>query len=284
MKKRQVTWPEILEALEKVDYPGNKIYGVPKGGMIAAGYLKNAENTPFIIQANIILDDLIDSGMTKKFYEKKYPDKKFVALFTKNSNDDWFIFPWEKEHPGQEEDSIQDNIIRQLQYIGEDPNREGLKETPNRIVRMWDEIFFGYKQNPADLFTTFAAEGYDQMVLSRDIEIYSMCEHHMLPFFGKAHVAYIPDKQVIGISKLSRLVDIYSRRLQIQERLGEQITSAMMKYLKPRGAACIIEAQHLCMMMRGCTKQNSIMITSSLKGDFLHQIETRAELLQLIKS
>ncbi len=181
---------------------------------------------------------------------------------------------------------IQQTIIDQLRYIGEDPHREGLEETPNRIVRMWDEIFAGYSKSPGDVLTTFAADGYDQMVLSRDIEMYSMCEHHVLPFFGKAHVAYIPDKRVIGISKLARLVDIYARRLQIQERLGEQVTSAMMEYLKPKGAACVIEAQHLCMMMRGCSKQNSVMVTSSLKGIFLDDSgqgqAARNELMRLI--
>ncbi len=160
-------------------------------------------------------------------------------------------------------------IIDLLNYIGEDPNREGLKETPDRILRAWDELFSGYKKDPSDVLTTFGTDGYDQMVLSRDIELYSMCEHHMLPFFGKAHVAYIPGRVVIGISKLARLVDIFARRLQIQERIGEQVTNSLMEYLRPKGAACVIEAQHLCMMMRGCNKQNSTMVTSSLKGVFL---------------
>lgn len=180
-------------------------------------------------------------------------------------------------------EKIQQTIVDQLQYIGEDPHREGLLETPNRIVRAWGELFSGYQKDPADLLTTFATDGYDQMVVLKDIEFFSMCEHHILPFFGKAHVAYIPGGKVIGISKLARLVDIYARRLQIQERLGEQVTTALMDYLQPQGAACIIEAVHMCMRMRGCAKQHSTMITSSLKGDFLHQGEARAELLQLIK-
>lgn len=187
------------------------------------------------------------------------------------------------EKSSQGEDSIQQTIVRQLEYIGEDPNREGLKETPNRSVQAWGEIFAGYQKDPANLLTTFNTDGYDQMILSRDIEVYSMCEHHILPFFGKAHVAYIPGERIIGISKLARLVDIYARRLQIQERLGEQVTSAMMEHLKPKGAACIIEAQHLCMMMRGVGKQNSVMITSSLKGMFLENSFARNELLQLIR-
>jgi len=176
-------------------------------------------------------------------------------------------------------------IVKQLEWIGEDPDREGLIDTPKRILRMWSaEIFYGYEQNPADLFITFAADGYDQIILLKDIELYSMCEHHMLPFYGKAHVAYVPNKKVIGISKLARLVDIYARRLQIQERIGDQVTDAIMNYLGALGAACIIEATHMCMRMRGVEKQNSVMVTSSMKGDFLTNPPLKAELIQLIES
>lgn len=177
----------------------------------------------------------------------------------------------------------EDLIRQQIEFIGDDPSREGLQETPTRIVRAWEELFAGYSGDPADVLTTFDTGGYDQMVLSKDIEMYSTCEHHWLPFFGKAHVAYIPDRRVIGISKLARLVDIYARRLQIQERIGEQVTGALMEHLAPKGAACIIQAQHLCMMMRGCAKQDSIMVTSSLKGAFKDDLNTRSELLQLIR-
>lgn len=182
------------------------------------------------------------------------------------------------------EQRIKEGLKDMLAYIGEDPNREGLKETPDRIVRSWNEVFSGYSQDPADLFTTFDTEGYDQMVLLRSVEFFSMCEHHVLPFSGFACVAYIPDSRVIGISKLARLVDIYARRLQIQERMGEQITDALMKYLQPKGAACIIEAQHLCMRMRGCSKQQSVMVTSSLRGAFKKDLDTRTELMRLMQS
>jgi GTP cyclohydrolase I len=174
-------------------------------------------------------------------------------------------------------------ITQILQHLGEDPTREGLKETPHRVVKSWSELYAGYGQDPASIFTTFTeVEGYQQIVILKDIELYSMCEHHMLPFFGKAHVAYLPKGKVVGISKLARIVDIYARRLQIQERLGQQVTSALMTYLEPQGAACIIEASHMCMRMRGCSKQNSTMITSSLKGVFLEDVMVRSELLQLI--
>ena len=169
-----------------------------------------------------------------------------------------------------------------LRGIGEDTEREGLRETPQRIFRASFELFKGYREDPADIMTTFDADGYDQIVLLKDIEFFSMCEHHCLPFIGKAHIAYIPDKRVVGISKLARLLDIYSRRLQIQERLTDQVTSALMQYLEPQGAACIIEAAHLCMRMRGVQKQNSIMTTSSVKGVFFTNPAAREELMDLI--
>ena len=178
---------------------------------------------------------------------------------------------------------IKEHLLNQLQYIGEDPDREGLKETPNRVVKSWQEIYKGYNQDPKDLFTTFEADGYNQIVLLKDIELFSMCEHHMLPFFGVAHVAYIPGERVIGISKLARLVDIFARRLQIQERIGQQVTETLMQYLEPKGAACIIEATHMCMRMRGVAKQHSTMVTSSMEGAFLSNYPARQELMQLIK-
>lgn len=182
------------------------------------------------------------------------------------------------------EKEIQNSLIAQLRYIGENAEREGLMDTPSRVIRSWKEIYSGYNKDPKDILTVFEeTEGYQQMVVLKDIEIFSMCEHHMLPFFGKAHVAYLPDKRVLGISKLARLVDIYARRLQIQERIGEQVTNALMEQLKPKGAACIIEASHMCMRMRGCNKQHSIMLTSSLKGCFLEDQSVRNELLTYIK-
>ncbi len=175
-------------------------------------------------------------------------------------------------------------IQLQLGAIGEDVMREGLLDTPKRVVKMWDEIYAGYKQKPQDVLTTFAADGYDQIILLKDIELYSMCEHHNLPFYGKAHVAYLPDPKgkIVGISKLARLVDMYAKRMQIQERIGDQVTTALMEYLKPLGAVCIIEASHMCMRMRGIAKQNSTMVTSSITGRFKDDVALKTELLQLI--
>ena len=170
--------------------------------------------------------------------------------------------------------------------IGDNPKREGLLDTPRRIIKSWDELYSGYTAQPEDVLTTFSADGHDQIILLKDIEMYSMCEHHMLPFFGKAHIAYLPypDGKIVGISKLARLLDIYARRLQIQERIGEQVTTALMELLEPQGAACIIEATHMCMRMRGVSKQNSVMITSSVRGKFMSDNALEQKLLQLIKS
>jgi GTP cyclohydrolase IA len=165
-------------------------------------------------------------------------------------------------------EDITRSIYKMIEYIGDDPAREGVEDTPKRVVKSWNTIFGGYKQNPEDVLKTQFAADYDEMVVLKDIEFYSTCEHHMLPFFGKAHVAYLPNGKVVGISKLARLVEIYARRLQIQERLTTQIAQAIMEILNPFGCGVIMEAKHFCMVCRGVEKQNSIMTTSSLEGTF----------------
>jgi GTP cyclohydrolase I len=176
----------------------------------------------------------------------------------------------------------QDNIRELLRFIGESPEREGLKETPDRVVRSYAELFSGYGKKPEDVLKVFEDGACDEMVILRNCEFYSFCEHHMQPFFGKAHVAYIPDGRVIGVSKLARILDIYSRRLQIQERIGQQVTAALDEHLKPRGSACVLEAIHFCMTCRGVQKQHSEMVTSSLTGVF-RDLPVRQELLSLIR-
>ncbi len=176
-----------------------------------------------------------------------------------------------------------DMIVELIRSIGEDPFREGLKDTPKRVLKSYEVLFSGYKENVSDIFRTFDSDGYSQLIILKDIEMYSMCEHHMLPFFGKVSIGYIPKGRVIGISKLARIVNCFARRLQTQERLAEDITCSVMKYLKPLGVGCIIKAQHFCMLMRGVQKQNSIMVTSSLKGVFLQEEKVREEFLELIK-
>ncbi len=166
--------------------------------------------------------------------------------------------------------------------IGEDPDREGLKDTPKRVAKMYEEVLGGYNDSPDNHLVLFT-EKYDEMIIVKDIPVYSMCEHHMLPFFGKAHVAYIPgDSKVTGLSKLARIVDVYTKRLQLQERMTEQIADAIMEKLGAKGVMVVIEAQHLCMIMRGVKKPGSYTVTSSVKG-VMRKEPTRMEALFLIK-
>lgn len=174
-------------------------------------------------------------------------------------------------------------LIRQiLFYIGEDPDREGLIDTPKRVVKSWNELYGGYKIDPETVLgTTFKNESYDQMVVCKDIEIFSTCEHHMLPFFGKAHIGYIPSERVVGLSKMARLADVYARRLQIQERLTNEIADTMNNVLRPKGVIVVIEAKHFCMCSRGVGKQHSSMVTSAVLGVFKDPAP-RAEFMSLI--
>ena len=173
-------------------------------------------------------------------------------------------------------------VRRQLEMLGEDPDREGLVRTPQRVAGAMRFLTQGYDQTVEEVIgTAIFEEPHDSMVLVKDIELYSLCEHHMLPFFGKAHVAYIPDGRIVGLSKLPRIVDLFARRLQVQERLTEQIAQAIEDALKPQGVGVVIEAVHLCMMMRGVQKQNSRTITSAVRGLFRRDHRTREEFLRL---
>jgi len=179
-----------------------------------------------------------------------------------------------------------ENAIKKLlQYLENDSEREGLENTPKRVIDSFDEIFAGYNQNPSEvLASTFNAEGYDGIVLLRDIEFHSTCEHHLQPFRGIAHVAYIPTERIVGISKLARIVDLHARRLQNQERITKSVVDDIVDNLKPLGAGVIIEASHGCMQCRGVSKQNAVMTTSAMRGVFFDKAEARSELLQLIRS
>ena len=187
------------------------------------------------------------------------------------------------DFPGEDEHGEMAALVRrQLQLIGEDPDREGLLMTPERVAKSLAWLTRGSNVDPRDAIgDALFEETHENMVMVRDIEIYSMCEHHMLPFFGKAHVAYIPDGRIVGLSKLPRLVEVFARRLQVQERLTEQVAAAIDDILKPKGVGVVIEAVHLCMMMRGVEKQNSRTITSALRGTFQTCPMTRNEFLNL---
>lgn len=177
------------------------------------------------------------------------------------------------------------NVSSTLAALGEDPSREGLLKTPERVAKAQLFLTQGYGQDAAQILRSAVfEESYDEMILVKDIELYSMCEHHMVPFFGKAHVAYIPDGHIVGLSKIPRVVDVYARRLQVQERLTMQIRTAIEEALRPQGVAVVIEATHLCMVMRGVQKQHSVTTTSSMSGPFLNNTHTRAEFMRLINS
>lgn len=178
-----------------------------------------------------------------------------------------------------------EGLIRQmLQRIGEEPQREGLLRTPLRVAKAMDFLTSGYNMTVQDVVRNAVfEEKCEEMVIVKDIEFYSMCEHHILPFFGKAHVAYLPNNKVIGLSKVARIVDVFARRLQVQERLTNQIADAMMDILQPHGVAVIMEASHFCMMMRGVQKQSSSTVTSAMRGSFRENARSRSELMELIR-
>jgi len=187
-----------------------------------------------------------------------------------------------EREPGSVEDSSLQDLVREMLYrLGENPERDGLTDTPARMARSMEYLTKGYRENPQEtLLGALFDVAYDEMVMVKDIEVFSFCEHHLLPFFGKAHVAYIPNGKVIGLSKIPRLVEVFARRLQVQERLTTQIAEAIESAIKPRGVGVVVEARHLCMMMRGVEKQHSATITSSMLGAFRDK-KTRDEFLLL---
>lgn len=187
--------------------------------------------------------------------------------------------------PESERDMIEPLVVDLLKELGEDPCREGLLKTPERVASAFRYLTSGYQQTVAEILNgAIFSEQYDQMVVVKDIEVYSLCEHHLLPFFGKAHIAYLPAGKIVGLSKLARVVDMFARRLQVQERLTTQIAEALQDALQPAGVAVVVEARHFCMMMRGVEKQNSMAITSCMLGAFRNSRMTREEFLQLIHS
>jgi GTP cyclohydrolase IA len=179
-----------------------------------------------------------------------------------------------------------ERLIREvLKEIGENPDREGLERTPERVAKAYRYLTSGYGQDASEVLNdALFTEEYDEMVVVKDIDFYSVCEHHVLPFFGKCHVAYMPSRRIVGLSKIARLVEMYSRRLQVQERLTTQIAQTINEVLQPRGVAVVMEALHMCMLMRGVEKQNSKAVTSAMLGAFRENAETRAEFMELIKS
>jgi GTP cyclohydrolase I len=260
---------------------------VPTGGAIVASYLAGIWDLPLVTQPKgdcLVVDDLVDSGRTLQPYAER--GFKVDALYRKpHSPADlapdatlitgWVRFPWETDH------APTDAVTRLLQYVGEDVNREGLADTPRRYVKALAELTRGYREDPRAILSRTFSEDIDEMVVVKGIEFHSLCEHHILPFHGIAHVAYLPNDRVVGLSKIPRLVHCYARRLQIQERLTSQVADAIMAHLQPQGVGVIVRAHHSCMSMRGVGCHGD-MVTSTLLGSFQHT-EVRAEFLRLIE-
>ncbi len=271
----KLSYTDIRKRLDVIVEQGKTYYGVPRGGEIIANMLPPEMLAATPNEADVILDDLIDSGSTRDTWVEKY-GKPFVGLWDKQTDksiaDKWLQFPWEETS----DRDVQDHMARVIQSF-DDINREGLQDTPRRYIKFLSEFLSPPKWN----CTTFDAEGYDNMIVQTNIPFYSLCEHHLAPFFGHGHIAYIPNKRIVGLSKLARTLETFSRRFQNQERITNQVCDFLMEELDPLGVAVVLEAEHLCMAMRGVKNPNTKTRTSKLTGVFEKQAETRAEFLAL---
>lgn len=274
------------------------VYPIPRGGVpVAYAIAAVAPQRRAVVRiadtpqdAYCCVDDIVDSGATAKRYKESFGKETFALIDKRREVPEgtspprykasWFVFPWE----GNTEGSFEDNITRLLQFVGEDPARGGLKETPARVVKAWQQWTAGYNQHASEVLKTFedGAKKYNEMVVVENIPVYSHCEHHLAPIFGQATVAYIPCERIVGLSKINRLVDIFARRLQVQERMTTQIADALMEHLQPRGCGVLVRARHFCMESRG-VKQNSLTTTSALRGVFSDGT-VRAEFLSLARA
>lgn len=287
---KRITWFEaereaatLAERWRGIDLAG--VYGIPAGGVPVALIVSHLLDLPMLeapVKGCLVVDDLVDTGKTfadypghrDALYRKPWspldiaPDATLV--------EEWIAFPWEKQDGAPE-----DGIIRLLQYIGEDPTREGLHDTPKRVIKAFKEMTGGYRLNAEDILATQFNEAYDQMIVLHSIEFVSLCEHHLQPFRGHAAVGYIPQGKIVGLSKLARLVDMYARRLQVQERMTEQIKQAIVDHLDPLGAAVYIEAHHSCMGNRGIRKHEGRMVTQALHGAMRDDGAARDEFMRL---
>lgn len=286
----KLTWQQIEKEVDQLclRWRGQTlsgVHGIPNGGTPIAVMVSNKLNLKLLQQPEpecLVVDDLIDSGTTLSRY-----DGNRDALYRKpwspmdlapdaKEVDVWLHFPWEKD-----EGEPTDAIVRLLTYLGDDPSREGLLETPKRVLKAFKEFTEGYSKDPAQILSTVFTETYDEMVVLRDIEFVSLCEHHLQPFRGTATVGYVPNGKIVGLSKLARLVDCYARRLQVQERMTDQIAAAMQEHLQPLGVAVYVQAHHSCMGNRGVRKHNANMVTQKLIGVMRNDSDARAEFMRL---
>ena len=315
--KKAVSLPDLMGAANAVavkiihDHfrqPVISAYGIPRGGIAPAYMVANAmhirRNTnpnafaPAMVivdnpdQADIFIDDIIDSGATRTRYLNGRPDARFYALYGRNqwlnavgqASMDWIVFPWEVQESGHDT-SAEDAVTRILQYIGEDTERGGISETPARVVKALDEWFGGYKQDPIAIMKCFedGAEKYDEMIVELNLPFYSHCEHHLAPFFGTVTVGYIPQGKIAGLSKIPRMIEVFARRAQVQERLTTQIADALVEALNPLGVGVITRARHMCMESRGVCKQGHHTEMSALRGVLKDKPEARAEFFSIAK-
>lgn len=295
MKTRKLTHSEVSSAafwltkeIKQLTSGKQRVYGIPRGG-VSVAYLIAGPEFELVDKpedATVFVDDIIDSGLTKKRWNVSYPDTPFLALADyldpPKLDEEWLVFPWEQ---GEDDDSSADDIVvRLLQFIGEDVTREGLQETPKRVLSAWKSWCSGYGKDPQEVLKIFedGSEDYDSMVIVKDLPFYSTCEHHMAPFFGTASIAYLPNKSVAGLSKLSRVLDIFARRLQVQERLTTQVAHALQEHLQPKGVGVVIKARHLCMESRGICKQGHETVTSAVLGNFRTDEKVREEFNALL--
>jgi len=278
----ELSYRDVYERLDALGLlaPGDElVYGVPRGGLCAAAFC-NRRVVEDPARADVILDDIIDTGRTRAALLERYPGKEFLALVDKTAGDPpgWYVFPWEKQA-----DSVEptEAVVRLLQYLGEDPQREGLRDTPARVVKALRELTAGYRLDPVSILGTHFEEESDGLVVVKDIPFDSLCEHHILPFHGTVSIGYVPAGRVVGLSKLPRVVECFARRLQVQERMTRQIADAIMDHptLKPEGVAVVVRGRHSCMAMRGVQKAGE-MVTSEMRG-LLWEAEARAEFLRL---
>lgn len=283
---------EIVSSMVFVQGEPNYCYAVPRGGVAAAYAVMATGIVPYMEivdepeRAHFMIDDIIDTGSTMETYCDEFPGMPFYALIDKREENEnrWITFPWERG--GNVDEGIENNVNRILQYIGEDPTRGGLLETPARVSKAWRDWTAGYGVEPEKLLKVFedGADKCDEMVMVKDIPFYSHCEHHMAPFFGTATVAYIPNGKIVGLSKINRLVNAYARRLQVQERLTNQIADAIDTHLGAKGVGVVIKARHMCMESRGVCQQGHHTLTSAVRGVIKTAPEARAEFMSLARS
>ncbi len=266
----------------------HRVYGVPRGGIPAAMAIGQQMKIVLVDNpddADVIVDDIVDSGATRDKFAVSHPNKPFIALIDKtwpeNKDMGWVVFPWEGNTA---ESSFEDNVTRLLQFVGEDPKRGGLQETPHRVAKAWQFWCSGYGKDPKDILKVFedGGEKHNQMIVVKDLPFYTHCEHHLAPFFGTATIGYIPNGKIVGLSKLPRLLDVFARRLQVQERLTDQVADALFDNLSPLGVGVAIKARHMCMESRGICQQGHHTMTTALRGVVLSQSDARAEFLRLV--